>query len=78
MKSPRYAKFGLLQPLKLSYSCWESTLVDFIVALPELEGYTQIMVVVDCFSKMAHFIALSETVTAKDATTAFLREVWKL
>jgi glycosylphosphatidylinositol phospholipase D len=36
------------------------------------------MVVVDCFSKMAHFIALKETATAKDAANAFLKEVWKL
>jgi hypothetical protein len=78
MKSPRHAKFGLLQPLELSYSPWESTSVDFIVALPESEGHTQIMVVVDRFSKMAHFIALVETATAKDAAQAFLKEVWKL
>jgi small neutral amino acid transporter SnatA (MarC family) len=48
------------------------------VALFELEGHTQIMVVVDRFSKMAHFIALTKTVTAKDAAQAFLKEVWKL
>jgi hypothetical protein len=78
MKSHRHATFGLLQPLEFSYSPWESTSVDFIVALPESEGYMQIMVVVDRFSKMAHFIALSEPATAKDAATAFLREVWKL
>jgi hypothetical protein len=60
------------------YSPWESTLVDFIGALPESEGYTQIIVVVDRFSKMAHFIALAETATTKDAVQAFLKEVWKL
>jgi hypothetical protein len=53
-------------------------LVDFIVALPELEGHTQIIVVVDQFSKMAHFIALSENAIATDVGQAFLKEVWKL
>jgi hypothetical protein len=53
-------------------------LVDFIVALPESEGYTQIMVVVDHFSKMTDFIASPETVTAKDGAEAFLKEVWRL
>jgi hypothetical protein len=48
------------------------------VALPESEGHSQIMVVVDCFLKMAHFIALTETALAKDAVQAFLKEVWKL
>jgi hypothetical protein len=36
------------------------------------------MVVVDRFFKMAHFIALAEMVTAKDAAHTFLKEVWKL
>jgi transposase InsO family protein len=36
------------------------------------------MVVVDHFSKMAHFIVLAKTATAKDAAQAFLKEVWKL
>jgi hypothetical protein len=36
------------------------------------------MVVVDHFSKMAHFIALVETAIARDAAQAFLKEVWKL
>jgi hypothetical protein len=48
------------------------------VALPESEGHTQIMVLVDRFSKMAHFIALKETATAKDAANAILKEVWRL
>jgi hypothetical protein len=48
------------------------------VALTESEGYTQIMVVVDRFSKMAHFIVLAVTATARDAVQAFLKKVWKL
>jgi hypothetical protein len=36
------------------------------------------MVVVDRFSKMAHFIALAKTATARDVAQAFLKEVWKL
>jgi len=36
------------------------------------------MVVVDRFTKMAHFIGLNENVTAKDVADTFLREVWKL
>ena len=36
------------------------------------------MVVVDRFTKMAHFVGLKENATAKDVANAFLREVWKL
>ena len=77
-KSPRHAKFGLLQPLELPYAPWVSTSVDFITALPESEGYTQVMVTVDRFSKMAHFVPLHENATARDCATAFLQNIWKL
>ena len=36
------------------------------------------MVVADWFTKMAHFIALEQNATAKDAANVFLPEVWKL
>jgi len=36
------------------------------------------MVVVDRFTKMAHFIGLHENATAKAVADSFLVEVWKL
>lgn len=77
-KSPRHARFGLLQPLELPYAPWISTSVDFITALPESEGHTQIMVTVDRFTKMAHFVPLMENATARDCATTFLQNIWKL
>ena len=53
MKAPRHARFGLLHPLQVPFTAWASTSVDFITHLPESAGYTQIMVVVDRFTKMA-------------------------
>jgi len=47
-KSPRHAKYGLLQPLEVSYDAWSSISTDFITQLPESQGKTPIMVVVDC------------------------------
>jgi len=46
-KSPRRAKYGLLQPLEVPYAAWSSRSTDFITQLPESQGKTQIMVVVD-------------------------------
>ena len=77
-KPPRHASFGLLQPLQVPYAAWTSSSTDFITQLPESQGRNQIMVVVDRFTKMAHFIALEQNATAKDAAAVFLREVWKL
>ena len=78
MKAPRHARFGLLNPLQVRYAAWGSTSVDFITQLPKSAGYTQIMVVVDLFTKMAHFIGLEEKATARDVAESFLKEVWKL
>ena len=36
------------------------------------------MVVVDRFTKMAHFIGLEEKATARNVAESFLKEVWKL
>ena len=52
--------------------------MDFITQLPESQGQTQIMGVVDRFRKMAHFIDLATNATAKDIADTFLKEVWKL
>jgi hypothetical protein len=70
MKSPRYSKFGLLQPLKLWYSPWESTLVDFIVVLPESEGHTNHGSSGLLF-KNSSLHALTETASVKDVANAF-------
>src|SRR4051812_47989376 len=54
-KSTRHKRFGLLEPLDIPNRPWEAISMDFIVALPESDGYTKVWVVVDRFSKMAHF-----------------------
>jgi len=52
--------------------------MDFITELPELEGYDQLWVVIDRFTKMAHFLPLwMEGKTAADLAVVFAREIWK-
>jgi hypothetical protein len=52
--------------------------MDFITDLPESEGCDQLWVIVDRFTKMAHFISLpNDGKTAKDLVVIFAREVWK-
>jgi len=77
-KSPRHARWGLLQPLETPYAAWNSISTDFITQLLESQSYTQIRVVVDRFTKMTDFIGLPTNATAKDVANVFLREVWKL
>ena len=48
---------GLLQPLPIPDSPWESISMDFIFGLPKsIHGNTGIWTIVDRFSKQAHFI----------------------
>ena len=59
-KTPRHAKHGLLHPLELPSLPWNSISIDFITDLPESDGNKNIMVVVDRFTKMSHFIPLDK------------------
>ena len=77
-KSRRHKRFGLLQPLELAYAPWTSISMDFIVDLPKSAGCTQIWVIVDRFTKMAHFIPLGKNVGAEDLAKKFLQEIWRL
>src|SRR5215217_1468034 len=77
-KSSRHKKYGLLEPFEAPYRPWTSISMDWIVELPESNGYTQIWVVVDRLTKMAHFIPLPTKTDAKDLAQSFLRNIWKL
>jgi len=76
--SQQHGKYGLLQPLEVPYAAWKSIAVDFITQLPQSQERTQIMGVVDYFTKIADFIGLAPNATAKDVADTFLKEVWKL
>lgn len=51
--------------------------MDFISALPTVDGLGSIMVVVDRFSKYATFIAAPTDCTAEEAARLFVKNVGK-
>ena len=52
--------------------------MDFVEGLPRTSGYNSILVVVDKFSRYAHFIALSHPFTAFQVAQAFVANIYKL
>ena len=51
--------------------------MDFIIGLPESAGYTKIWVIVDRFSKIAHFIPLATEVPIEQLALMFLKDIWR-
>ncbi len=47
---------GLLHHLPIPSHPWSHLALDFVIGLPESKGNTVILMVVDRFSKAAHFI----------------------
>src|SRR5258708_26224349 len=77
-KTAPHKKYSKLLPLEVPYRPWTSISMDFIVGLPESDGNTKIWVIVDRFSKVAHFIPLPTVNETKDMAKIFLNLIWKL
>jgi IS30 family transposase len=50
--------------------------MDFIEQLPDSEGFTAILVVVDCFTKQALFILTHDTITSAQLAELFIIHVF--
>ena len=50
---------------------WSHISADFITKLLLAQGYDAILVVYDCFSKMAYFIAITEKTSAEELAKLF-------
>ncbi|KAF7811918.1 Transposon Ty3-G Gag-Pol polyprotein [Senna tora] len=71
-------KQGLLQPIPVPVKPWNEVTMDFITNLPASSGFSAIMVVVDKFTKVAHFAALKSGYTASKVAARFVEVVVKL
>lgn len=69
---------GLLQPLPIADRPWSSVSMDFIMPLPESNGFDAILVVVDRLTKMAHFIPTNATIDVEGLARVFLDNVIRL
>ena len=77
-KTPHHRPYGLLHPLPIPSRPWVSLSMDFITDLPLVGGYDTVLVIVDRFSKMAHFVPCSKTISGEETTDLFLKNVVQL
>jgi hypothetical protein len=75
-KAKRHKPYGLLCQLPVPFRPWESISMDFIEQLPNSEGFTTILVVVDHFTKQALFIPTHNTITSTQLAELFIIHVF--
>lgn len=77
-KSEHLHPAGLLLPLPIPTAVWADIGLDFVEALPKVNGKSVILSVVDRFSKYCHFIPLAHPYTAESVAQAFFTDIVRL
>jgi hypothetical protein len=77
-KSEHLHPAGLLMPLPVPSAVWANIGLDFVEALPRVNGKTIILSIVDRFSKYCHFVPLAHPYTAASVAHAFFTDIVRL
>ena len=76
-KIPRHRPYRLLQPLHIPEQPWSSVSMDFITDLPSSRTYDSIFVIVDRFTKMAHFMPCTKSITGEETAKLFINNIYR-
>ncbi|CAL5414693.1 unnamed protein product [Camellia sinensis] len=79
VKAEHQRPAGLLQPLSIPEWKWEHISMDFVVGLPRTQrGMDSIWVIVDRFTKSAHFLPVKRTFNADRLAELYMNEIVRL
>ncbi|KAI2650571.1 Transposon Tf2-9 polyprotein [Labeo rohita] len=76
-KPSRQLPAGLLQPLPIPQCPWSHIAIDFVTDLPNSQGKTTILTVVECFSKSCQLIPLPKLPTALETAETLCNFVFR-
>src|SRR5260370_24050424 len=71
-KSPRHKPYGKLKQLPIPSRLWSSISMEFIKQLPDSEGFSAILVIVDRLTKQVIFIPSHDTLNTPQVARLFL------
>ena len=74
-KTPKTLPAGKLMPLPVPNRPWSHIAVDFVTDLPESQGFTTILTVVDRFSRAVRFIPFAALPSAFQTAQALFQHV---
>ncbi len=76
-KSPRQLPAGLLQPLPIPQRPWSHIVIDFVTDLPISQSNTNLLTVIDRFSKACRLIPLPKLPTAFETDEILCNNVFR-
>src|SRR3990170_6283048 len=79
IKAEHQRPAGTLQPLAIPEWKWDKVEMDFITGFPRSQkGHDAIFVVIDRFSKVAHFLPVKEIITASQLADLYVSQIVSL
>lgn len=77
-KRVRDCPFGRQKSLPVPQQPWQEVSMDFVMGLPNSEGFDATLVVVDRLTKTCGLILFNETTGPSEVARLYLDHVWKL